>query len=1039
MFVAAGSAPLRPLALAALLATVPAWADTPIRFAAVEQLDAATRIVLESPDEFRFTLFILRYPNRLVLEIEQVSDTTALQSLQVPAGHPLIRSVRIRPAPGKPGAVHIELELKGETYPGVRALKPSGSHGHRLVLDVPVAGTASTAVAAAPAPSPPAAPTPTPTPAPAPPVAAPLPAARLRPPVPSTAPTPTAVDDMLLLEVTLDEHVLADSINAYQDGRRIFLPLGELAGILTLAVRTQPAQGTAEGFVLEEKRSFRLSVPQARVVLGEDAQAFDPAFVRVENDDIYVESGLLSRWLPVDLYVDLSRLRLRVRPREVLPLQTRLERERAGGRLGRGPRGYQDPGYPRQESPYRLLGPPFIDQTFGLGLRTGKGSTEHDANYTAYMTGDFLGMESSLFVRSNRQHPSPEVRYTLGRHDPDARLLGPLAARTVLFGSGVGMPSVPHVAVSTPIGEGHGFVLSNRPLNQPASFDRHTLEGDLPPGWDVELYYNDALIGFQRARPDGRYRFEDLALSYGENEFRLVFHGPLGQQRVERSSFLLDQSTTPAGSVRYHLTQHRDDTGAMRSVGQFDWGLTGNLAGSVGWIRLPSSSRAADAPLYSKVGLRGFWGNVIGSTELLRSSEGGWLSDSTIKTRIGPVAIDYSHLQLRDFGSEIFPRSGNPLRARDKLRLQSAVPAIADLPRLPVTLEVQRDQLESGSSSLLVGGRVSAYVRNTSVTNQLTWQDLGQGAPSFIGALNVSHRLGDLALAGQLGYTLRPDARVETLALTGERRFGEGYLASVGIARAFASGETIYSASLNKSQGAYGLGLNASYSRASGLTVGLQLFVAMGREPREGRWMTDALPKADTGAASVRAFLDDNGNGVLDPNEAPIPNAGVTVNGNRHPRRTNASGVAWLDRLPTRVPLDVALDVQTLEDPFWQPLRKGVRIVARPGHAATIDLPVVQTSEIDGTVYLQDQGGRRGVGNVVIELVDSTGTVVAQVRSSSDGYYVLAGVVQGRYTLRVSPQQLGQLGLAAPDPRLIDIGTDGKLVNGADFLLLRQH
>jgi hypothetical protein len=852
------------------------------------------------------------------------------------------------------------------------------------------------------------------------------------------ASTPAAPGEPLLLEVTLDEHVLADSINAYQDGRRIFLPLGELATILTLAIRTQPAQASAEGFVLDEKRSFRLNVPQARVVLGEEAQAFDPASVRVQNDDIYVESGLLARWLPVDFYVDMSRLRLRVHPREVLPLQSRLERERAGTRLGTARRGYEDPGYPLLDSPYRLLGAPFIDQTFGLGLRTGKGHGQYDASYTAYMTGDFLGMESSLFVSSTRQHPSPKARYTLGRHDPDARLLGPLAARSVLFGSGVGMPSVPHVALSTPVGEGHGFTLSNRPLNQPASFDRHTLEGDLPPGWDVELYYNEALIGFQRARPDGRYRFEDLALSYGPNEFRLVFHGPLGQQRVERSSFLLDQSTTPAGSVRYNLTQHRDDAGAMRSVGQVDWGLTSNLTGSVGWVRLPDSSDTAGAPHYSKLGLRGFWRNVIGSTELLRSSAGGWLSDTTIKTRIGSVAVDYGHLQLRDFVSEIFPRSGDPLRMRDKLRLQSALPAMAGLPRLPVTVEVQRDQLASGNSNLLVGGRVSAYVRNTSVTNQLTWQDAGQGTPAFIGALSVSHRLGDVGLAGQLGYSLRPEARVDTLALTGERRFGEGYLASVGVARAFASGETIYSASLNKSQGAYGLGLNATYSRESGLTLGLQLFIAMGREPREGRWMTDALPKADTGAASVRVFLDDNGNGVLDPTEAPIPNAAVTVNGNRQPRRTNAAGVAWLDRLPTRVPLDVALDVQTLEDPFWQPTRKGVRIVARPGHVATIDLPIVQTSEIDGTVYLRENGGQREIGNVAIELVDSSGKVVAQVRSSSDGYYVMAGVVPGRYTLRVSPQQLEQLGMAAPDARPIVIGADGKLVNGADFVLTRR-
>lgn len=1022
--------------LAAALVALPAWGDTPIGSATLEQLHDRTRLLLESPEEFRFTLFILRYPNRLLLEVEDAKNVAVLQSLpaQLSPGHPFLRSVRVRPAAGKPGAVHIELELKAETYQDIRTLKPAGGHGHRLLLDV---STDAAPQARSPAPAPATAPGPGHPTAPA--TAEPVDPSG--PSAPRQAPAIPETEDPLLLEVTLQEHVLAESINAYRDGRRVFLPLGELANVLTLAIRTQPAQGTAEGFVLEQARSFRLNVATARLAQGDQTQAFDPALVRVHDDDIYVESGLLSRWLPVDLHVDLSRLRVRVHPRETLPLQSRLERERAGARVGRRTNGHEDPGYPRLESPYRLLGTPFIDQTFGLGLRTGNGSSDHHASYTAYLTGDFLGMESSLFVSSTGEQASSDVRFTMGRHDPDAGLLGPLQARSVLFGSGVGIPSVPHVALSTPAGDGAGFMLSNRPLNQPASFDRHTLEGDLPPGWDVELYYNDALIGFQRSRPDGRYRFEDLPLSYGPNDFRLVFHGPLGQERVEQRTFLLDQTATPAGTVHYNVTQHRDDSGALRSVGQVDWGLTGNLTGSLGWVRLPEVSGlpGAGPTQYSKLGMRAFWNGVIAGTDLVRSSAGGWLSDTSLKTRIGSVAVDYNHLQLNGFASEVFPRSGDPLRMRDKVRLQSAVPATGGMPRLPVTLEVQRDQLESGRSRLLVGGLVSAYVAHASLTNQLTWEDAGSGTRSFMGALNVSRRMGDIGLAGQLGYALRPDARIQSIALTGEKRFDGGYLASVGVGRAFTTGETVYSASLNKRQGEYGLGLHATYSRPAGLTLGLQLFIAMGREPREGRWNFDALPHADTGAASVRVFLDTNGNGLLDVDEEPVPNAGVLVNGNRQPARTNASGVAWLDRLPTRVPLDLALDVQTLEDAFWQPLHRGVRMIARPGHVPTIDFPVVQTSEIEGTVSLDEGSRRRAIGNVTMELLDSSGAIVSSARSGSDGYFALAGVIQGRYVLRPSPDQLQRLGLSPTGSRReITIGADGKIVTGADFVLMRS-
>ncbi len=156
--------------------------------------------------------------------------------------------------------------------------------------------------------------------------------------------------NLVLLEVQLDESVLADAITSYQVGRETFLPLGELARLLTLAIRASPEQGTAEGFVLSEARSFSLNVAQARITLADQAQQFDPALVRLQSDDIYVASSLLSRWLPLDFEVNLSSLMLRVKPRERLPLQERLERERQAAKIGaRG--GYQDPGYPPTPCP----------------------------------------------------------------------------------------------------------------------------------------------------------------------------------------------------------------------------------------------------------------------------------------------------------------------------------------------------------------------------------------------------------------------------------------------------------------------------------------------------------------------------------------------------------------------------------------------------------------------------------------------------------------------------------------------------------------
>ncbi|MDP3842485.1 MAG: hypothetical protein Q8Q81_07790 [Oxalobacteraceae bacterium] len=1022
------------LLLLLLLAPGIALASTMISAASLERAQDHTRIVLESKTEIRFSLVILRNPERVALELEGVVLNPVLAGLadRVAADHPTMKPMQIRPSASGAEAVQLEFGLKGEAEPSIRALKPDAGHGYRLVLDIaPPAGAA---------PFPPPAEMPrlpqlaAPAAPPASPAGGPLPLRRADDP------------NLVLLEVRLDEHVLAEAITTYQYGRETFLPLGELARLLTLAIRAQPRQGTADGFVLSEARGFSLDVAHARIALADQIQVFDPALVRLRSDDIYVASTLLSRWLPLDFEVDLSSLTLQVRPRERLPLQERLERERLGAKAS--PRtGYEDPGYPRQDMPYRLLGVPFIDQTLGVALRTGNGSRQTSVSYTAYLTGDLLGMESALFVSSTKQDPSPDVRFTLARHDPEAGLFGPLHASSVMFGSGVSLPSVANIASRSPTGNGYGLTLSNRPITQPTSFDRHTLQGDLPPGWDVELYFNEALVGFQISRADGRYSFDDQPLVYGFNEFRLIFHGPLGQQRVETRSFLLEQSSTPPGAFYYNLAQHQDSAGQPRSVAQFEWGLNTYLTGTGGLVRLSApagtdtatvaGSNTADGQLYTNLGLRAFWQSFIVSSDFFRSPNGGWLNESGLKTRVGSLAMSYSHMRLNDFNSELFLPSADPLRTRDKLRLDGAI-ATGFLPRLPVTLEVQREQFRSGSRNLALSGRVAAYVNRTSVVNQLSWQTSG-GSTSASGALQLSHRVGVIGLSGQLGYSLKPQAKLETVVLSGDKRLGAAYLLNLGLVRSVSSHQTLYTAGLNKSLGSYGLGLSTSYSSRGEFAVGLQLFIAMGREPRQAQWRFDALPKADSGAASVRVFLDNNANGIMDSGDEPIENAALTVNGSRAPVRTDASGIAWLDRLPIRQNVDIAIDTQTLEDPYWAPQQKGVRLVPRPGHVAELDFAVILTSEIDGTVYLVEKTSRRGIGDVGIELLDLDRRVVSTIKSSSDGYYIVPAVAQGSYYLRVSPEQLKQFGLIDPGVRVITILPDGKFISGMDFLLSKNQ
>lgn len=854
------------------------------------------------------------------------------------------------------------------------------------------------------------------------------PAASAATPAASPRPAQSFESNLLLFEVRLGDQVLSDALTAYQIGKDIYLPLGEMARLLTLAIRVTPGEGRASGYILREERGFSLDVPGREVHLAGRQEALDRSQVKLQADEIYVASRLLTRWLPVDLDVDMPSLTIKVRPREQLPLQARLTRRERGREAGRSG-GYLDPGYPRLAIPYRLADLPFIDQTASASVARSGAQREVATSYTGYLTTDLLGMEAALYASYNPRDPHSGLRLTLGRNDPGAGLLGPLHARSALAGS-VPLPGVANISANS--ATGNGLALSNRPLDQPTRFDSHSLQGDLPPGWDVELYYNDALVGFQQSRADGKYSFDDQPLVYGPNEFRLVFHGPLGQLRVERQSFLLEQSAVPPGAVYYDVAAHRDEFGRERALAQLEWGVNEHLSASAAMLRLPV---LRDEQRYATLGLRGYLQSFILSGDIAQQGGGGRMAQLGLKTRLGNVSLSASRVKLADFTSEYFLPSFDPVRLRDELRVDGMLAGALgkDTPMVfPLSLQLRRDVLASGLDNREVQGRVSAYGAGLAVSNALRWQSLG-GRGVADGQLQVSHRVAGIGLSGQLQYLIRPEPELGSVALAADRYFADGYVGNLGLVHSFGHGPNRVTASLNKSLGSYGLGLGAYYGSSHDYGASVQLFMAMGLEPRSERMLLEAQPMANSGAASVRVFLDKNQNGAMDAEDEPIRGAGFTVNGGGHLSRTDAAGIAWLGRLPPNQYLDIALDPNTLEDPQWQPRQKGVRIVPRPGKVAQLDFAVGMTGEIDGTTYLLGKDGKRPIGDLKLELVDGKRNVVVSLRSASDGYYVITGVFPGDYLLRIDPAQLKRLGLSDTGMHMVSITADGEVLNGRDF------
>jgi len=95
-----------------------------------------TRVAIEHTAPLKYTHFIVKDPERLVVDLEGVEFNNVLDGLgnKVAPNDPNIKLLRA--GRYKPGVVRLVMELKGEANPQVFVLPPVGGYGHRLVLDV---------------------------------------------------------------------------------------------------------------------------------------------------------------------------------------------------------------------------------------------------------------------------------------------------------------------------------------------------------------------------------------------------------------------------------------------------------------------------------------------------------------------------------------------------------------------------------------------------------------------------------------------------------------------------------------------------------------------------------------------------------------------------------------------------------------------------------------------------------------------------------------------------------------------------------------
>lgn len=385
------------------------------------------------------------------------------------------------------------------------------------------------------------------------------------------------------------------------------------------------------------------------------------------------------------------------------------------------------------------------------------------------------------------------------------------------------------------------------------------------------------------------------------------------------------------------------------------------------------------------------------------------------------------------------------LKHQSRARVTTLLPRISFVNNPSMDVDFGFEVQDGGRRTIDAGLALSALLQQLSVYKRVSVErESGGGEPSdnsVLGELSLGGRVGDLSIRSGITYELAPDLAPETVNANVSYPIGESTNLSFSVERELEEDRTTsYTARLNRNFDVARIGLITRYEDdEDSLFVGLSLGFSIFYDRAADRPTIVSETIARRGMALPRTFLDLNANGAREEDEPLLEGVELDARGARSKAATGSSGEAMLTSLPVHAPMTVTVHPESLESPYWKPASLGRSIVPRPGRVALLDLPILPTAEIDGTVTLLRGGNENPAGNVAVQLVGEGGAVAAEVRSAFDGFFLFEGIRPGLYILRIDSAQRARLGLADPAPRIIVIRPDTEVVANQNFRLRRRQ
>ena len=812
-------------------------------------------------------------------------------------------------------------------------------------------------------------------------------------------------EEQFLLDVNLRQYRLSEGVRAYRTPEGTCILLGDFLTALDVPMKIDMAAKKANGWAFREAYKVEVDVAGATASFGGKHETLAAETVRETGDGWCVDTAALGRWFGINVRPVTGGSLLVIESEAKLPVELAMERQTRAASLKLAK--FDIASLPQVRLPYRMWRAPALDFVVsgGLTYRAGDGARV-DRRTSIYAAGEFAKLSyDAQFSTTDKGVPSA-LRLRAYRSDPDGQLLGPLKASHFGFGDVEGFDS----RLTGSAASGRGAIVTNRPVRSLTAFDRTRFEGDLPIGWEAEIYRNGELLGFARPDASQRYVFDNVQLMYGENRVSILLYGPQGQTRSHEEYINVGQDNVPAGKTWYWagfnqpgrdlLSFHKppDDVRQQpeaQAAVSVEHGLDERT--SVGL--LARAMLIHDEKLtFVEGSVRRSIGPALVELSGAYDGKGGTAARLQALARIGSVNATVEALLANDFHL----RGDRPQTVREA-RVALDAPIRIGRTILPAHVGVHFTDRQDGSQQLEASARLSASIERFNLATDIRYRRqylrTGPEPPAeFEWSLLGSGRVGDVRLRGQSTFELAPERRFRSaelsaywsasdkvdweaaLAYDGPNKRGRARLTHIRRLNSMAlavTGEAATDGSL-----ALGFNLNFSLDSGSGFKMSRQ-------------------PLASAGSIQAKVYRDLNDNGVRDLAEPFEKGALITTGTRLSERTTDAKGSVLVAGLPAFTPVTVGIDETSLSDPMLVPRKSLQVVIPRPGVPAEVEIGLVGGGDIEGALVKSGGIGFEGLG---IELLDASGKVVATAQSDFDGFFLFERVAYGTYRLRLTTE-----------------------------------